>query len=111
MINDYRFAGQPTCALNPHHACALQRSGYSRARVQAALFELSKKPVRAFADQRLLDPRQRDLGMLTEDTLVPFAAQPEDVVLFVAGAAGAGVHNLCMPSFGNTRAVTVPIEI
>jgi hypothetical protein len=106
--NDYRFGGQPTCALNPHHARALYQGGYSRARVQAALFELSKKPVRAFADASLLEARH-DLGPLTEDTLVPFAACPEDILLFVTGAAGAGAHNLCLPSFGNTRAVTVPL--
>jgi hypothetical protein len=109
--NDYRFAGQPAVALNPHHAGALQRGGYSRAQAQARLFELSKKPVRAFANRHLLEPRHSDLGMLAEDTLVPFAARPEDVVLFVAGAVGAGAHNLCMPSFGNTRAVTVAVEI
>jgi hypothetical protein len=106
--NDYRFGGQPTCALNPHHAMALHQGGYSTAQIQAALFELSKKPVRAFAHAALLDPRG-DLGPLTADTLVPFAARPEDILLFVTGASGAGAHSLCLPSFGNTRAVTVPL--
>jgi hypothetical protein len=72
------------------------------------LFELSKKPVHAFAHAALLDSRG-DLGPLTADTLVPFATRPEDILLFVTGASGAGVHNLCLPSFGNTRAVTVPL--
>ena len=106
--NDYRFGGQPTCALNPHHAMALHRGGYSPVQIQAALFELSKKPVRAFAHATLLDPRG-DLAPLTADTLVPFAARPEDILLFVTGASGAGAHSLCLPSFGNTRAVTVPL--
>jgi hypothetical protein len=106
--NDYRFGGQPTCALNPHHAMAFHQGGYSPTQIQAAVFELSKKPVRAFAHASLLDARG-DLGPLTADTLVPFAVCPEDVLLFVTGASGAGVHNLCLPSFGNTRAVTVPL--
>ena len=82
--------------------------GYSRVQLQAALFELSKKPVRAFAHAALLESR-RDVGPLHADTLVPLAERPEDILLFVAGANGAGVHNLCLPSFGNTRAVTVPV--
>ena len=107
--NDYRFAGQPTCALNPNHAHVLHRAGYEKARVQEVLFELSKQPVKAFSSRSLLDPRESELGPLTEETLVPFAEQPEDVLILVAGASGAGVHNLCLPSFGNTRAVTVPV--
>jgi hypothetical protein len=109
--NDYRFAGQPTCALNPNHALALHRGGYGKARIQQELFELSKKPIRVFSSRSLLDPRQRDLGTLTDDTLVPFAERPEDIVIFVAGARGAGVHNLCLPSFGNTRAVTICVDL
>jgi hypothetical protein len=108
--NDYRFAGTPACALNPNHARALQRGGYSKAQTKEVLFEFSKKPASAFASLSLLDPRQRDLGPVTPDTLVPFAERPEDIVIFVAGASGAGVHNLCLPSFGNTRAVTVPVD-
>ena len=56
-----------------------------------------------------LAPRQRDLGLLADETLVPFAERPEDVLIVVAGASGAGAHSLCLPTFGNTRAVTVAI--
>jgi len=107
--NDYRFAGQPGCALNPSHAAALHRAGYSKAQLQGELFERSKKPVRAFPNPQHLAPRQRDLGLLADETLVPFAERPEDVLLVVAGASGAGAHSLCLPTFGNTRAVTVAI--
>ena len=107
--NDYRFAGQPTYALNPHRATPLERGGYDKARLQAELFERSKKPVRAFASPALLEPRQSELGDLDADDPVPFAARPEDIIVFVAGASGAGAHNLGFPSFGNTRAVTVAV--
>ena len=80
-----------------------------QARLQAELFERSKKPVSAFSARHLLEPRQSELGDLTDDTLVAFAARPEDIILFVAGASGAGAHTLCLPSFGNTRAVTVAL--
>jgi hypothetical protein len=107
--NDYRFAGQPTCALNPHHAAALHQAGYSKAHLQTELFERSKKPISAFSGRHLLEPRQSELGELSDATLVPFAARPEDILLFVTGSSGAGAHNLCLPSFGNTRAVTVAL--
>ena len=77
--------------------------------MQGELFERSKKPVRAFPNPQHLAPRQRDLGLLADETLVPFAERPEDVLLVVAGASGAGAHSLCLPTFGNTRAVTVAI--
>jgi hypothetical protein len=107
--NDYRFAGQPTCALNPHHAEALHQAGYNKSRLQAEVFELSKKPVSAFASPALLESRHRELGELTNDSLVPFAARPEDMIIFVTGSSGAGAHNLALPSFGNMRAVTVAL--
>jgi hypothetical protein len=49
------------------------------------------------------------LGELTNDSLVPFAARPEDMIIFVTGSSGAGAHNLALPSFGNMRAVTVAL--
>jgi hypothetical protein len=107
--NDYRFGGQPTCALNPRHATVLSQAGYDKRRLQEELFELSKKPVSAFASAALLEPRFGKLGSLNADSLVPFADCPEDIILLVAGPHGAGVHNLCLPSFGNTRAVTVAL--
>jgi hypothetical protein len=109
--NDYRFGGQPTCALNPRHAAALHQGGFDKMRIKQVVFELSKKPAKAFASLSLLDPRRRDLGPISDDTMVPFAERAEDMVLFVAGASGAGVHNLCLPSFGNTRMVTVTIDL
>ena len=108
--NDYRFGGQPTCAFNPRHATALSQAGYDKRRLQDELFELSKKPVSAFADAALLQSRHGRLGSLKADSLLPLADCPEDFILFVAGPHGAGVHNLCLPSFGNTRAVTVALS-
>jgi hypothetical protein len=107
--NDYRFAGQPMCALNPNHAAALAHGGYNKAQLKAALFEMAKRPVHEFSSPRFFEPRQRELGELLDDQQLSFTQYPEDVLIIVAGGSGAGVHNLCLPSFGNTRAVTVAV--
>jgi hypothetical protein len=108
--NDYRFAGQPLCALNPTHAESLANSGYDKAQLKQALFELAKRPVREFSSPRFFEPRSRELGDdLPDDRLIALTEHPEDVLIIVAGGSGAGVHNLCIPSFGNTRAVTVAV--
>ncbi|MDH3603072.1 MAG: hypothetical protein OEU26_25955, partial [Candidatus Tectomicrobia bacterium] len=107
--NDYRFAGQPTCALNTTHATALAGAGYDKTRLKQALFDQSKKPVRAFSSPRFFEPRQSELGDLSDDTMIAFTEQPDDILILVAGGNGASAHNLCLPSFGNTRAVTVAL--
>jgi hypothetical protein len=74
------------------------------------LFELAKRPVREFSSPRFFEPRSRELGDdLPDDRLIALTEHPEDVLIIVAGGSGAGVHNLCIPSFGNTRAVTVAV--
>jgi hypothetical protein len=108
--NDYRFAGQPLCALNPNHAACLANGGYDKARLKQALFELAKRPVREFSSPSFFEPRQGELGdNLPDDRLISLTEHPEDVLIMVAGGSGAGGHNLCIPSFGNTRAVTVAV--
>jgi hypothetical protein len=46
---------------------------------------------------------------LPDDRLIALTEHPEDVLIMVAGGSGAEGHNLCIPSFGNTRAVTVAV--
>ena len=108
--NDYRFAGQPLCALNSNHAQAVANGGYDKARLKHAVFELAKRPVREFSSPRFFEPRNSELGELSDDSMVSLTQSPEDVLIMVAGGNGAGAHNLCIPSFGNTRAVTVVVS-
>jgi hypothetical protein len=109
--NDYRFAGQPLCALNPNHAAGLANSGYDKVRLKQALYELAKRPVREFSSPNFFEPRKSELGEnLPDDRLISLTEHPEDVLIMVAGGHGAGSHNLCLPSFGNTRAVTVAVS-
>ncbi|ETW94345.1 MAG: hypothetical protein ETSY1_35230 [Candidatus Entotheonella factor] len=108
--NDYRFAGQPVCALNPNHAEHLAKGGYDKAQLKQSLFELAKRPVREFRRASYFEHRQSELGEdLPDDRLIPLTERPEDLLIIVAGGSGAGWHNLCIPSFGNTRAVTVAV--
>jgi hypothetical protein len=53
--------------------------------------------------------RQSELGDLADDMMIAFTEQPNDRLILVAGGSGASAHNLCLPSFGNTRAVTVAL--
>ncbi len=107
--NDYRFAGQPLCALNQDHAGTLASGGYDKGRLKQRLFELAKRPVHEFSSVRFFEPRTDELGELADDQLISLTQYPEDILIMVAGGQGAGAHNLCLPSFGNTRAVTVAI--
>lgn len=51
-------------------------------------------------------PREDDLGAIAPDIAVGVARRPDDVLVIVAGAGGAGGHSLVMPSFGNTEPVS-----
>ncbi len=108
--NDYRFAGQPVCALNSTHAEYLAKGGYDKARLKQALYEQAKRPVREFSHSGYFEHRKGELGEdFPDDRLIPLTEHPEDVLIMVAGGRGAGSHDLCIPSFGNTRAVTVAV--
>ena len=103
--NDYRFGGCPVFSLNPMHARVLADAGCTKLDVKRRLFELSQKRVGDFARSHL-DPRT-DLEPLGDpDKPVPMARRPEDLIVIVAGASGAGGHSLVLPSFGNTQAVS-----
>ncbi len=102
--NDYRFGGCPLFALNPLHAAGLAKAGLRKPELKGRIWELSRKRVRDFERRDLL---REDLESLDNpDAWVPLARRPEDLLVIVAGAGGAGGHSLIMPSFGNTRPVT-----
>jgi hypothetical protein len=102
--NDYRFGGCPLFALNPLHAAGLARAGWRKPELKGRIWELSRKRVREFERRDLL---REDLESLdNKDAWVPVARRPEDLLVIVAGAGGAGGHSLIMPSFGTTRPVT-----
>lgn len=110
--NDYRFGGCPTFALNPAHAERLAGEGLSKLDLKRAIVSQSQKRAGEFS-RRLLDPRETDIGAEALDdpeTLVPIARDPDDLVVFTAGAPGSGGHSLLLPSFGNSKSVSRRIE-
>lgn len=107
--NDYIFCGQPFVVLSPEHAEVLSR--YSKGEVQEALWERSKLPVSAFskgvAKYWLRPTWEPILGPLDDDSPIPIAQEPSDVRIVVAG--GPSIHTQYLPTFGDTRSVTVPV--
>jgi hypothetical protein len=103
--NDYRFGGCSLFALNPAQAKLLSASGLGKAELKQRIFERCHKRVRDF-QRPWLEPRADELTLDDPDSLVPMARSADELMVIVAGAAGAGNHSLVLPSFGNSRPVT-----
>jgi len=104
--NDYRFGGCPLFALNPLAARRQAEAGLDKPTLKRRIWELSRKRVGDFP-RSLLTPREDELGSLDDpETIVTIARRPEDLLVMVAGAGGAGGHSIVMPSFGNTTPVS-----
>ena len=108
--NNAYLGGEIIVALGPEHAHIIARDGFSKADVKDFMIERAIIPahhlsaaqgriMREYVPQRLLGPKGRDGARIV--------AAHDDIMLVVAG--GAGRHSCVIPSFGNTRAVTVPI--
>ena len=105
--NEYVHGGEPWLVLSPEHAEILHHAGYSKAGVQAKLWELSKMKAGRMAPEdmgRAQASRSAVLGPIGPDTLLTIAHRPADIAIIVAG--GPGAHTVYIPSFGNTRSVT-----
>ena len=103
--NDYRFGGCSLFALNPAQARLLAAAGLGKPELKRQIYERCHKRVRDFARQ-WLEPRADELTLDDPDSLVPMARTADDLMVIVAGAAGAGNHSLVLPSFANSRPVT-----
>jgi hypothetical protein len=105
--NEYCHGGEPWLILSPEHAAILKGAGMSKADVKRELWDRSKLPAGRMTEKDLLRvaaSREKDLGTIQPDTLLPIAPQPEDICIVVAG--GPGTHSVYVPCFGNSRAVT-----
>jgi hypothetical protein len=106
--NNSYLGGEVIVVLGPEHAEIVARDGFSKADVKDFLIEHAIIPAshisapqraatEAYVPERLLGPGHG----------VRIAAQRDDIMLLVAG--GSGRHSCIIPSFGETRSVTVPI--
>ena len=108
--NNSYLGGEMIVALGPEHAEVIARDGFSKADVKDFLIEHAIIPrwhlsepqlaiMRDYVPHRLLGPDGRDGARIADSH--------DDIMLVVAG--GAGRHSCIIPSFGETKSVTVPI--
>ena len=105
--NDYWISGEPWLVIGPQHAEILRAGGLSKADVKRRLWQDSKMSAGRMAQvdfARTQTARSKQLGPISEATLLPVSDGPEGVGIIVAG--GPGTHSVYVASFGDARAVT-----
>jgi hypothetical protein len=104
--NDFYFRGEPLIILSPEHAAILAGGGFDVPKIREWLFSRARIPLADFP----LEAREYLMRLRSEwdDDVVPVTDRPEDIMVMVSG--GVGPHSMVLPSFGDTRSVTVPIE-
>jgi len=96
--------GEPLVAIGPEHAQTIARDGFSKKRVKECLFDRARIPKKAFS----MEHQEQRFPNSPEDALIPAAPKPDDIMVIVVG--GAGKHSMVISTFGDTLAVTKPIE-
>lgn len=92
----YLGRGQLALILNPTHARMLAQCGFTRISIQQRLFELATYPreeIRKISGATL--NAARDQG-----NILRVVKRPEDFLIFVAGASGAGAYSMLFPTWG-----------
>jgi hypothetical protein len=100
----------PILALGPEHAATIAAEGLKKSDVKQYLYDNGRVPLAKFsrenAERRLMrrfPERFKDIN-----ATVPMAHSADDFIVMVIG--GAGKHSAWIPTFGGTRAVTMPIK-
>ena len=106
--NNSYLGGEIIVALGPEHAEVIARDGLSKADVKDFLIERAIIPAHHLsqAQRQIMEEYVPD-RLLGPDGGARIVASHDDIMLVVAG--GAGRHSCVIPSFGETRSVTVPI--
>lgn len=109
--NDSIFNGEPWLILSPEHAKVLADGGYSKTETQKALWSATKLRFADFskntAEYWVRGTWEPLMGKLTADSIIPMSEEPTGIRIVVAG--GPSIHSVFVPTFGDTRSVTVPI--
>jgi hypothetical protein len=107
--NNYLLAGgNPLVVLTPGHARLFAEQGYTKQGVKERLFELCKVPLARFpAETSVIGYEAR---LVRDGDLVCACRRPEDILLVVAGGPEP-YHALYCGTFGETFAVTKPVEM
>jgi len=96
---------EPLLVLNPTHARVLAEAGWTRESLQEYLWERVRAPIEWFSSRNR--ERIESAGRVVNGK-VPLAPGPERILIAVAGGPGA-LHSVFIPTFGDSRAVTLPI--
>jgi len=108
--NNIYLGGEPLVILGPEHAQTIAAAGWSKRDFKRAFFKGARVPLSAFSAENLARFAVIDPGRFRDkppDTWIHVATTPDDVMVIVAG--GPGKHSAFVPTFGDTRSVTVPI--
>ena len=108
--NNAQGGGEVLLVISPQHLGLLASGGVDRADAQRALFDLARVPIKSFSPEIAERVRGRRPGLFEDSSpdAVPVADAPESILIAVAG--GPGSHTLFFPTYGETRAVTKPIN-
>lgn len=112
--NNVFGSGEPVIVFGPEHAATIAAEGMTKSQVKMWLYERSKILAHRFSPENFERFTKRETlrlsghtGEITADTPVACALSPESILIVVAG--GAGKHSCFIPTFGHTRAVTLPL--
>lgn len=102
--------GEPLLIFGPEQAAVLGAAGLSKKAVKKAFFELTTVPLASLNRETIALLRSRRATCFADGapTAVPIANSADDVQIIVAG--GAGNHTVFLPTWGDTRCITVPID-
>ena len=102
--------GEPLLVLGPEQAAILGREGLSKTEVKRQIFEGTVVPLSLFNAETVELIRGRRPHCFAgggTSTGIPIADRAEDIQIIVAG--GAGNHTVFIPTWGDTRCVTVKL--
>jgi len=100
--------GEFFVALCPEHAAACADDGWNRRHVASYLFNRARINVGEMRNAFALRAWAPWMQRLSDSDDMPMTEHPDNIKVFVVG--GAGKHSSVIPSWGMTRAVTVPVH-
>jgi hypothetical protein len=102
--------GEPLIIFGPEQAAILGAAGLTKNDVKRIVFDRTRVPLALLSPETVTlmrGRRQQWFSSQIETDAVPIADRPEDVQIIVAG--GAGNHTVFVPTWGDTRCVTVKL--
>lgn len=102
--------GEPLFVLGPEQAAILGREQVSKSDLKKRIFQGTMIPLRLFHAETvelIKGRRPRLFAGRRKTTEIPIADRAEDIQVIIAG--GAGNHTVFLPTWGDTRCITVKI--